>query len=64
MKYIAKFPYTDAMGTVDSVTVSDKPMESKEEEALWYFNKCREHDGLSPITVLPFNTTFTAIEEI
>ena len=64
MKYIAKFPYTDAIGTVDSVIVSDKPMESKEEEALWYFNKCREHDGLRPITVLPFNTVFLVAEEI
>ena len=39
-------------------------MESKEEEALWYFNKCREHDGLRPLNLLPFGTTFTAIEEI
>jgi hypothetical protein len=64
MKYIAKFPYTDAIGTLEPITVSDKPMESKEEEALWYYNRSREHDGLAPITVLPFGTTFTAIEEI
>lgn len=56
--YIAVFPYIDDMGTVSSVTVSDKPMETKEEEALWHLNKSREHDNLKPLNRLPRGTKF------
>ncbi len=57
MKYKAIIPVTMAMPPADYV-VSNKPMESKEEEALWHYNRSREHDGLPPLTRLPKGTTF------
>ncbi len=60
MKYKVKFPLTHDMSPIDYV-VQDKPTESKEEEALWYYNKSREHDGLPPLTKLPTGTKFSAI---
>lgn len=62
MKYQAKFPITRDMSP-NSYTVSDKAMESKEEEALWHYNNSREHDGLPPLSELPDGTTFTPINE-
>jgi hypothetical protein len=62
MKYKVTFPITVQMSPI-SYTVSDKPMESKEEEALWHYNRSRDHDGLSPLTRLPAGTTFTPIPE-
>lgn len=62
MKYKAIIPLTYEMpGMV--VTVEDKTMECKEEEALWNFNRSREHDGLIPVTKLPRGTRFEAIED-
>jgi hypothetical protein len=60
MKYKAKFPLTMNMSPI-SYVVEDKTMESKEEEALWHYNKSREHDGLPPLERLPKGTTFEAI---
>ena len=61
MKYKVFFPVTSKMSPIDYV-VSDKPMESKEEEALWFYNNSRDHDGLSPLSALPRGTRFEAIE--
>ncbi len=44
-----------------SYVVSGSYMETKEEEALWYYNKSREHDGLPPLDKLPKGTTFELI---
>jgi len=57
MKWRAYFPVTYNMSPIDYV-VSDKPMESKEEEALWHYNKSREHDGLKPLAELPYGVEF------
>ena len=43
--------------------VSDKTMETKEEEALWHYNRSRDHDGLPPVSKLPMGTTFRALPE-
>lgn len=51
------------MGTVAPVTVSDKNMETKEEEALWHYNRSRDHDGKKPLSALPNGTRFVLIEE-
>ena len=48
------------MSSIDYV-VSDKPMESKEEEALWHYNLSRERDGLLPLKTLPPGTQFLPI---
>ncbi len=37
-------------------------METKEENALWDYNRIREHDGLPPLDTLPEGTTFEAVE--
>jgi hypothetical protein len=63
MKYKAIFPFTHSMGTVAPVTVSDKNMETKEEEALWHYNRSRDHDGKKPLSALPNGTRFVLIEE-
>jgi len=60
-QYRVRFPFIPDMGTVGSIIVSDKPMESKEEEALWHLNKSREHDGLAPRKHLPLGTSFEII---
>jgi hypothetical protein len=61
MKYKAIFPFSHNMGTVAPVIVWDKLMETKEEEALWHYNKCREHDGLHSLSSLPKGTRFEEI---
>lgn len=61
MKYKAIFPFVNDMGAVPTVTVSDKTMETKEEEALWHLNRYREHDGLEPLEELPDGMEFQPI---
>jgi hypothetical protein len=62
MKYKVTIPLTHEMpGMI--MTVEDKLIESKEEEALWYFNRSRDHDGVPPVKRLPRGTRFEAIEE-
>jgi hypothetical protein len=63
MKYKVFIPPTNNMSSIGYV-VSDKPMESKEQESIWHYNRSREHDGFPPVTKLPRGTTFTLIEEI
>jgi hypothetical protein len=62
MKYTAKFPVTMSMSPI-SFIVSDKSTETKEQEALWYYNHARDHDGLAPLNQLPKGVTFTPIED-
>jgi len=57
-KFKALFPFTHSMGNVPPVIVSDGTMQTKEEEALWHYNKSREHDGLEPLDELPEGTVF------
>lgn len=68
--YLCKIPMTDHMSPIDYV-VSETTMETKEENALWYYNNSRGHDGLPPIESLPRGTRFiekcapwAALEEI
>ena len=49
MKYKTSRGFIDDMGSFPSFIVSDKPMETKEEEFLWHLNKVREHDNLKPL---------------
>jgi hypothetical protein len=62
MNYNCKIPVTRLMPP-SSYIVRDKGMESKEEEALWHYNRSRAHDGLPPVGVLPLGTEFVPIEE-
>jgi hypothetical protein len=57
-KYYVKFPPTNQMSTIDYV-VTETTMESKEEQALWHYNRSREHDGFPPLTRLPAGVKFT-----
>jgi hypothetical protein len=63
MKYKAIFPFTRDLGSFAPIVVNDKMMETKEQEALWYYNKAREHDGLPSLRRLPAGTKFKVIEE-
>jgi len=58
--YNARFPDTWDMSQIN-YRVNDKPTESKEEEALWYYNKSRDHDGLRPLDKLPDGVVFEPI---
>ena len=61
MTYHTNRVFIHDMGTVDTMTVSDKTTETKEEEWLWHCNRMREHDGLPPLNLdnLPWSLTFT-----
>jgi hypothetical protein len=43
------------------VIVSESPMETKEQQALWHYNSARQHDGFNPVNKLPKHTKFTLI---
>lgn len=58
--YKATFPPTTHMSQIDYI-VSDKFMETKEEEALWHYNHSRDHDGLRPLSSLPKGVKFEKI---
>ena len=60
-KYRAVFPVTRDMSPIDYV-VSDKASESREEEALWHYNRSREHDGLQPLRQLPPGVKFEPVQ--
>ncbi len=62
MKYYVKFPPTNQMSTIDYV-VTESVLETKEEQALWQYNRSREHDGLPPLTELPEGVVFTERHE-
>lgn len=62
MDYTAKFPVTYDMSPI-SYTVRASSMETKEENALWHYNRSREHDGLPPLEELPSGVVFIPIEE-
>lgn len=60
-KFKVTFPFVPDMGTISPIVVRNYPMETKEENALWAFNKMREHDCLIPRKKLPIGTKFTEI---
>lgn len=59
-KYKATFPMTAQMSPI-SYVVTSSSMETKEEQALWYYNQSRDHDGLPPVKNLPKGTKFEEI---
>lgn len=62
MKYVAKIPFIEDMGTISPLVVSDSFGETKEENALWHINSMRKHDGLEPLEQLPYGVKFTKIK--
>lgn len=62
MNYTAKFPVTHDMSPI-SYTVYDTSMETKEEMALWHYNRSREHDDLPPLDELPYDVEFVPHHE-
>lgn len=63
MKVKVFVPNTKDMSAWD-IIVSDKPMESWQEEALWHYNKSRDHDGLPPINWLPTGTEYEVLNTL
>lgn len=59
MQYKASFPITQDQSPI-SYVVSETAMETKEQQALWHYNKSRDHDGLPPLDELPEGVTFAA----
>ena len=62
MKYRVYFPLTRDMSRVDYV-ITPTNMQTKEEQALWYYNNSRDHDGLPPLRKLPNGTRFEREEQ-
>lgn len=54
-------PITNDMSPSKFV-VSESSMETKEEYALWEYNRMRGHDGLDPLTKMPNGTTYKRID--
>jgi hypothetical protein len=63
MKYKVRFPFVPDMGSISPMVVNSSPGETAKEQALWHFNKMREHDGLAPRKTLPDGTKFNPIYE-
>lgn len=62
MKYRVHFPLTFMVSACSDI-VRETRHETKEELALWHYNRRREHDGLPPIKRLPEGTRFELIAE-
>lgn len=55
-------PATRDQGSYTAVGTSSY-MESASENALWDYNRCREHDGLRPLKHFPRGTTSKRLDE-
>ena len=62
MKYKVNVPPTKEQGSYSCI-VSNR-YESYRKDALWSYNKAREHDGLPPVERMPNGTTYKAIKEV
>ena len=60
-KFTLKF-WKDDMGSFTQSGISSNSSETVHENALWYVNKAREHDGLRPLRRLS-DGKFDLIEE-
>ena len=56
-RYKAYFPITRKMSPFE-VVVQDSAIETKEQEALWHYNRAREYEGLYPLRCLPNTVRF------
>lgn len=61
--YTVKVPFQDDMGSIAPFHASSSPMKTKEQNALWTINSMRDHDGLKPLTKMPFGTHYERIED-
>lgn len=55
--------FLDDMGSIPAFTVRDKPMETKEQEWLWFVNRMRDYDGLPHLTDVPDGLKFTRVKQ-
>lgn len=60
MTYKAKFPLCYEMSAISYIVTGNRN-ETKEQEALWHYNKSREHDGLQPLSRLPKGVKFERV---
>lgn len=60
-KYKVFVPFQDDMGSIEPFVASSTPMESERENALWYINSMRDHDGLRRLTRVPVGTRFVKL---
>lgn len=62
-KYRCIVPFQDDMGSIDPFIVTEYPMESKQQNALWHINSMRDHDGMRHLTKMPVGTKYERIED-
>jgi len=60
-KFTAVFPFIPSMGSVSPTVVRDVYGETMKEQALWYLNSMRDHDGLDRLETLPRGVKFEPI---
>lgn len=63
MKYKVTFPNTVEMSQI-SYIVRPTLSETKEEQAMWHYNRSRQHDNLPPLNNLPKGTKFVQLYEL
>ena len=57
--YIVTVPPTKDMGSYKTVARGGA-LESLAQNALWYYNDARAHDGLEPVRRMPVGTKYAA----
>jgi hypothetical protein len=62
-KYRVTVPGTEEMSPYVSFA-THSPMESLQENALWHYNSARAHDGLPPLSRMPYGTQYRPDEDI
>lgn len=60
-KFLAVFPFVPDMGSISPMVVKDTYTETKKEQALWYLNSMRDHDGQQRLEALPRGVKFEPI---
>jgi hypothetical protein len=61
MKYKVNVPPTMEQGSYKCIAEASYS-ETMRQNALWQYNKAREHDGLPPVKRLPNGTTFDPVK--
>lgn len=56
-----RIPPTREMGSC-SIVGTGSAVETARENALWHYNRAREHDGLPPVRSMPAGTVAVPVE--
>ena len=63
MKYNVYVPATMEMGDHRFVASNETWQQTLAQDALWTYNRAREHDGHPPLLRMPRGTTYTRVKD-